>query len=177
MNNTTAFWKKAGLAAAIGASALTLTAMEAAPALAAATVSDPAPVAKPQRPVAESALARPRPGTAVNLILSKSTRTKLGDAYYHATHRKYPGKTRKDVLRPSPVYYGEIVGRTHAGDVYYALAKTGYRGVPSSARHQQVLRKVGDGAWVYVGVAGKGGCGHIPKKLLKAWGFSPKACI
>jgi hypothetical protein len=117
------------------------------------------------------ASAKPKPGSAVNLHVSKALRKTLGDKFFAAMHANYPKEKRSHVIGPKPLYYGEIVGVTRAKTVYYAVGGTGFSDDPVSQQDgPHIWRKKGKGGWKYQGDTGGAICdAGVPRKLVKVW--------
>jgi hypothetical protein len=140
--------KRFGMTAAVGLTALAVVAAVEAP-----------------------ASAKPKPGSAVNLHVSKALRKTLGDKYFAVQHPYRPKDKRSRVIGPKQVYYGEIVGATKAKTVYYAIGETGFSNDPVSQQDgPHVWRKKGKGRWKYLSDSGGAICEvGVPRKLVKVW--------
>lgn len=112
-----------------------------------------------------------RPGESENLKVTPAVRKALGDTYFAIT--KEGGgrpRSRSKVIGPEQVFYGRIMDKLPAGDIYYAMGETGYSDDPISRQDgPHVWRRTGNSPWKYLGDTGGSVCDMVPESLMQVW--------
>ncbi|MFC4911993.1 hypothetical protein [Actinomadura gamaensis] len=171
----------ARLGAAVGMSALVLTACgsssgksssgessNAAPSASQSSSAGSNPTSSPTQETTGSGGAKPGSSSgAVNLPLTATVRSALRDAYLMHAMQEYPKEKQANLTGPSSAHYGKVNGR------YYAIGEIGFTDNALSRQDgPHVWRSPNGQDWEYVGDTGGKVCGPVPRALVEKWGVN-----